>query len=103
MNVTSGQYQLLTTYFCLFLRHKMITSTVTIIITATTTTGIKMAITIYPVRSEGELVSFSGEQFVPLQSSVGVEEGKTKEEVAGCLANSCERRGKGRATEEGKQ
>ena len=66
----------------------MITSTVTIIITATTTTGIKMATTIYPVRSEGELVSFSGEQFVPLQFSVGVEEGKRKKELVCCIANS---------------
>ena len=41
-----------------------------------TTIGTKMATTIPPVRSEGEVVSISGEQLVPLQSSVGVEEGR---------------------------
>ena len=41
-----------------------------------TTTGMKMAATIPPVRSEVEVVSISGEQLIPLQSSVGVEEGR---------------------------
>ena len=41
-----------------------------------TTTGMKMAAIIPPVRSEGEVVSTSGEQLIPLQSSVGVEEGR---------------------------
>ena len=41
-----------------------------------TTTAIKMAATIPSVRSEDEVVSISGEQLVPLQSSVGVEEGR---------------------------
>ena len=41
-----------------------------------TTSGMKMAAIICPVRSEGEVVSISGEQLIPLQSSVGVEEGR---------------------------
>ena len=39
-----------------------------------TTSGMKMAATIRPVRSEGEVVSISGEQLITLQSVVGVEE-----------------------------
>ena len=41
-----------------------------------TTSGMKIAATICTVRSEGEVVSISGEQLIPLQSSVGVEEGR---------------------------
>ena len=41
-----------------------------------TTSGMKMAAIICPVRSEGEVGSISGEQLIPLQSSVGVEEGR---------------------------
>ena len=52
-----------TTYFFLFLRHKIRVTTVTIIITETATTELKMAATISPVRSEGEVAS---EQLVTL-------------------------------------
>ena len=73
-NVSSSQYQLDIAYFFLFL---IITSTVIItIITTVYTTGMEMAATIPPVRSEGEVVSMSCEQLVSLQSTVGVEEGR---------------------------
>ena len=53
-----------------------------------TTSGMKMAATIRPARSEGEVVSISGEQLIPLQSLVGFEEGRReggKKEAASCF------------------
>ena len=77
MNV-SNSWSMSIGYY-LFLRYKIISSTVTTTIIATSSNGMKTATTSAPVRSEGEVVSISEEQLAPLQSSFDTErEGRGK-------------------------